>query len=260
MAGFRSVEHSQEPAGPVAPDAAPQSEIIGATPATKASVPIEKSDRPAWLPEKFKSAEDLAAAYSALESKMGQAPVKDVPAPTPADKAKLEIAPKSAEEFNPDNFIDQYTSEYMDKGTLSEDSYKALAAKGYTKRMVDSFIAGQQAIVEQGRNQVFSMVGGEQNYSEMVQWAASNLDKSEIEAFNKAVTSGDGSMITMAVNGLNARFKGAQGPKLLQGTTQGAEAGFASRSELAKAVADPRYNADPEYRRKVTERLQASRF
>jgi hypothetical protein len=32
----------------------------------------EEQSRPEWLPEKFKSAEDLAAAYSSLEGKLGQ--------------------------------------------------------------------------------------------------------------------------------------------------------------------------------------------
>ena len=31
----------------------------------------QSSDRPEWLPEKFKSAEDLASAYTSLESKLG---------------------------------------------------------------------------------------------------------------------------------------------------------------------------------------------
>ena len=32
----------------------------------------QNPDRPEWLPEKFKSVEDMAKAYSALESKLGQ--------------------------------------------------------------------------------------------------------------------------------------------------------------------------------------------
>jgi hypothetical protein len=39
-----------------------------ATSATEAPV----SDRPDWLPEKFKTPEDMASSYSALESKLGQ--------------------------------------------------------------------------------------------------------------------------------------------------------------------------------------------
>ena len=43
--------------------------------ATEAPVDGSQSgtvDRPEWLPEKFKSPEDMAASYSALESKLGQ--------------------------------------------------------------------------------------------------------------------------------------------------------------------------------------------
>ena len=46
-----------------------------ATLATEAPVDGSQSgtvDRPEWLPEKFKSPEDMAASYSALESKLGQ--------------------------------------------------------------------------------------------------------------------------------------------------------------------------------------------
>ena len=35
------------------------------------AVPEEQTDRPEWLPEKFKNAEDMANAYSELEKKMG---------------------------------------------------------------------------------------------------------------------------------------------------------------------------------------------
>ena len=43
--------------------------------ATEAPVDGSQSgtvDRPEWLPEKFKSPEDMAASYSALESKLWQ--------------------------------------------------------------------------------------------------------------------------------------------------------------------------------------------
>ena len=37
-------------------------------------LPQEQSDRPEWLPEKFKSPEDMSKAYSELEKKLGQSP------------------------------------------------------------------------------------------------------------------------------------------------------------------------------------------
>ena len=40
-------------------------------------LPQEQSDRPEWLPEKFKSPEDMSKAYAELEKKLGQAPKED---------------------------------------------------------------------------------------------------------------------------------------------------------------------------------------
>ena len=45
-----------------------QADNVEVAVATEAPV----SDRPEWLPEKFKSPEDMASSYSELESKLGQ--------------------------------------------------------------------------------------------------------------------------------------------------------------------------------------------
>jgi len=215
------------------------------------------TERPSWLPEKFKDPADLAKAYAALESKLGKPAEQVAEAAAPSD---MEIKPAPPAPEDPDAFIEGYSKEFMETGKLSEDSYNALKAKGFSKKMVDGFISGQQALLEQSRNQVFKLAGGEEGYKEMLSWAGTNLNKTEIDAFNKAVTSGDTAMINMAVSGLAARHKAAQGPKLMHGQTPNAREGFASRAELAKAVADPRYKDDPAYRRRVEEKLAISRF
>lgn len=250
MSDLKAVTIVSEPAGTEAPP--PVTNPLAETPS--ASTP--PATRPDWLPEKFKDPADLAKAYAALESKLGKPAEAEV---APEDPLAIKAAPPPVED--PDTFIESYSKEFMESGKLSDASYDALKAKGFSKKMVDGFIAGQQAILEQSRNQVFGLAGGEDGYKEMLSWAGQNLNKNEIDAFNKAVTSGDRDMINMAVTGLAARHKTAQGPKLLQGQSSGGtREGFASRSELAKAVADPRYNNDPAYRRRVEEKLAISRF
>ena len=51
------------------------------------SIPEEQTqeDRPEWLPEKFKSPEDMAQAYSELEKKMGQGTREEQAAETTKD-------------------------------------------------------------------------------------------------------------------------------------------------------------------------------
>ena len=46
-------------------------EVAETTEATEAVETVETSDRPEWLPEKYKTGEDLAKAYKELESKLG---------------------------------------------------------------------------------------------------------------------------------------------------------------------------------------------
>ena len=255
MEKFNSVTISSEPAGPEAP--APVTNPIEASPPPAPAA--TEAARPAWLPEKFKSAEDLAKAYSALESKLGSSGEEQPAETAPTKDDPMAIKPAEPVPDN-DSFVDKFSQEFMANGKLSDDSYKALAEKGYSKKMVDGFIAGQQAILEQSRSQIFGQVGGEDGYKEMISWASQNLSKGEIEAYNKAVSSQDWSSVQFAVNGLKARFDGTKGPKLVQGQTGNTREGFASRAELAKAVSDPRYKTDPAYRRKVEEKLSVSRF
>ena len=104
-------------------------------------------------------------------------------------------------------------------------------------------------------------MGGEENYNQMIEWAGDNLPPSEIDAFNKAVDSGDINMINFAVNGLTARYRSEVGtePRLLQGETNGTSGGsFQSAAELTAAMRDPRYQSDPAYRRMVSDKLSRS--
>ena len=54
-------------------------------------LPQEENDRPQWLPEKFKSAEDMAQAYSELEKKLGQAPKEEQ---AEAEQSEAEVEDK----------------------------------------------------------------------------------------------------------------------------------------------------------------------
>ncbi len=48
------------------------SPVDGATPPLEGVAPPEQSERPEWLPEKYKTPEDLAKAYGELETKLGK--------------------------------------------------------------------------------------------------------------------------------------------------------------------------------------------
>jgi len=227
------------------------------TPETTTTTP----ERPAWLPEKFQSPEDLAKAYAALESKQGQQTQQTKPAneqqqTPPADE-------KSAAEALQQQGLDYsaFATEFAAKGELSTESYEKLAKAGVPKEVVDAYVEGQQALAANIQNDVFSTVGGAEKYAEIVGWAAKSLSPAEIDAFNATTDSGNTDAIKLAVAGLNAKFTAANGsePNLLGGSTNApAGTAFRSTSELTAAMSDPRYAKDPAYRNDVIAKLGRS--
>ena len=221
------------------------------------------------LPEKFKSVEELAKSYSELEKKLGeQAPKQEEVDPinkaelkseTPKQDNSLEIAENTVEQAGLD--FNALSQEYAEKGQLGEESYKALEQSGIPKEYVDQFIAGQKAIGDQQTNTVKSMVGGEESYNEMAQWASQNMTDAEKKAYNQAVNSPDMETVKLAVNSLQAKYQAANGtePNLVQGkATPVAEQGYSSWAEVTEAMADPRYAKDPAYQAAVKAKIANS--
>jgi hypothetical protein len=229
--------------------------------------PVE--DRPEWLPEKFKSAEDLAKAYSELEKKLGSKKPLDAPVEEKA-KADDEAEPKTTEVEdqareaveNAGLNFDEMSNRYWESGELPEADYKALEKAGIPKQLVDQFIAGQEAMLNATRQSVFSTVGGEEAYFNMTDWAADNMSKEEVLAYNKAVNSGDMNMAMMAVKGLQARFSAEVGyepqRQVTGGNAKSTDAVYRSLAELQKDMADPRYQKDPAFRKDVENKLSRS--
>ena len=110
-------------------------------------------------------------------------------------------------------------------------------------------------------NQVQNSVGGVQQYNQIVSWAGQNLPKTQLDAFDGVVNTGNVEAIKLAVAGLKAQYSEANG---FEGTTlQGKPAKasgdvFRSQAELVAAVGDPRYDNDPAYRNDVVEKLNRS--
>ena len=216
---------------------------------TEAAQTVE-SDRPDWLPEKFQSPEDMAKAYNELQSKLGEG-------------NKEKESSKKESKAEPDQtvmqeIIDSATNEFIESGELTDKSFKALEDQGLPREIVEAYVAGQRALMENQVNQVKATVGGEENYNAMAEWAAENLDQSELDAFNEVVESGSINQAQMAVRGLYSQFASAGGkaPNLIQGNTSGsAVKPFNSAAQVTEAMRDPRYKNDPAYRKTVEDRL-----
>lgn len=216
-------------------------------------------DRPEWLPEKFKTPEDLAKSYAELEKKMSSGENADTTATT-----DTEIPTNTAEEVNESAGIDYEAlqSEYQSNQSLSPDTYESLAKSGIPREVVDQYIAGQEQLATSQRTTMFNSVGGEEAYGSMMEWASTNLNASEVDAYNKTMNSGNIDQIQMSVHGLKARYQAVNGsdPKLISGDTASANAGgrFESVAQLTEAMRDPRYAKDSAFRNSVQNKLSNS--
>lgn len=205
----------------------------------EASTPQEQvpqAEKPEWLPAKFNTPEDLAKAYGELEKRA------------------------SGGTFNLSG-LEKFSQEFAENGDISEESIKAISAMGIPEPLVRAYVDGQKSIAETNIGSVMSMVGGEEKYAAIVEWAGGTLDEAEVNAFNKIMDSGDLSGIRMAVQGLKARYEQANGTsgRLLQGETTGPSGGaFRSVAEIVAAMKDPRYAKDPAYRKDVEQRVALS--
>lgn len=217
----------------------------------------QPSDRPDWLPEKFKSAEDMAKAYSELEAKLSG---KKEEAPKEAPKAELPEDPQKAL-ADKGLQLDEFSAEFAKNGELSTESYEKLTKAGFPKDLVDQFIEGQKARAAQFETDIKTEVGGTERYSEMIEWAKANLSPAEIQAYNDAVTSGNADKAKLAALGLSAKFSksiGKEPERMLGGGKAGAVDAFESTQQVTEAMRDPRYKNDPAFRAKVQQKLARS--
>jgi len=257
MAELHRVEINEKAPSEIEPEERQQPEEQ-----TQEELPQDQSDRPEWLPEKFKSAEDMAQAYAELEKKLGQAPKEDT-----EESEQVEEKAEDDEEQTEENTSEAYkavaeaSKEFFENdGQLSEETYNALEKAGLPRDLVDSYAAGQQALLQSEEGQIKSVAQG--NYDAMAEWANENLPQEEIDAFDEVVTGGSISQAKLAVQGLYARYQNEVGakPKLTQGAVSGVSTmPFKSMQELARAQSDPRYKSgDKAYHEEIDRRLSVS--
>lgn len=258
MAQSVTIDTSSENQGPTLEEEA-AAQDAAAQKATDSTLPSDKAegqqDRPQWLPEKFKSPEDLAKAYSELEKRMGQP--KEAQAPAEGDD--MSAAEQAMDQAGLD--YDAFAQEYAENGELSQDAYDALEAAGIPKHLVDNYIAGLEAQQTMLQSEVYQTIGGEEAYNDMIQWAGENLDDASIDAFNATLEGGNPAQIKLAIAGLRAQYTEANGQepsRTLAGTASSGVGTYESTAEMMKDMSDPRYKEDPAFRQRVQEKLGRS--
>jgi hypothetical protein len=211
------------------------------------------------LAGKFKDAEDLEQAYIELQRKLGN---------READTTEQE--PQQEEEVQEDvdvDFLERLWQEAQDE--YSPETLEALQNMDPTD-LAQMYLEYRSQVEEGGAVETITaedvsnlqgLVGGEQQYGQMMAWAQESLSEQEINMYDAVMERGDPLACYFAVNALAFRFQEAQGydGQMLTGKAPTSQAqGFRSQAELVRAMSDPRYDNDPAYRADVAAKLEMS--
>lgn len=225
-----------------------------------------KPQRPEWCPEKFWNAErgevnseTLAKSYAHLETKQGQQQAK------PADQQQNTQQTDQQQQEQPvpaqAQVIQKVRDNYAKSGQLTDVDYADLAAAGYDRATVDVYMAGVKAQETAIYGEAFALTGGEEGYTALMQWAATNLSKEEQDDFDARVT--NTATMKKAVSELVAKQKAALGSdgKKTTATAPNAPVGvtpYKTKQELMAAVNSAEYKTSAEFRHQHGLRILAA--
>lgn len=198
---------------------------------------------------KFKSQEDLVKAYQELEKKLGQPKTTEEPKGEPKTSEEPKEVPEEAKGLLSSNDFDNFSKEYNESGSLSEDTYKALEAKGLSKDIVDNYIEGQKSLAESKAQKLLDYVGGTEEYNSLVAWAKLNYTQEQAEAFDNALYSGNESKVQEQIDLLNYRMSKTVVNRV-SGTSSSGTSGlkpFTDKGDWQKAVSNSLYGRDAKY-------------
>ena len=225
------------------------------------------------LAGKYKDAQELEKAYVELQKKLGDKGSKDSPEAGDSEDSEEVESEEGDEDENEaeadtskdgilDDLWEQSRSEYS-KETLEElqklDSVDIADMHLRYRQQVEQ---SKPPVINQSQAQdLKNVVGGDQAYGEMLQWAKDNLNPQEVEMFDTVIERGDPLAAFFAVRSLSYRYLDSQGRegKMVTGTApRGDGSQFTSQAEVVEAMSDPRYDRDPAFRQKVMKKLERS--
>ena len=176
------------------------------------------------LAGKYSNAQELEKAYVELQRKLGE--------------------PKEEEEEEQSE-VEQETEQVEEKPTEEEDADS------------DDLVMTSEDV-----EYLHNMVGGTEQYKEMVSWAAENMSQQEVQAYDAVMDLDNPYAAFFAVKALSNSYQDAVGyeGKMLTGKAAASDSldSFRSQAEVVKAMSDPRYDSDPAYRNDVFTKLDRS--
>ena len=215
------------------------------------------------LAGKYKNAEELEQGYIELQKKLGQQ--EDT-----AEEAEEETAEAESDEDVEINLLDELWEYEANNEEFHEEALEELKgmdpvelAKMHIeyRKQVETGETGGRDFSEQDITELKGIVGGEENYTNMIQWAQGALNETEVNMFDAVMAKGDPLAAFFAVRALAYAYNDSVGYEgnMVQGKApKQSNDQFRSQAEVVAAMGDPRYESDPAYRRDIMQKLERS--
>ena len=216
------------------------------------------------LAGKYKNAQDLEQGYIELQKKLGESEAEE-------PVAEAEEEEYEGEEGEEDiSILDELWEYELNNEEFHEDAVAELQQMDpvdlanlhieYRKQVEEQAVAPKD-FTEAEMTELKGVVGGDENYQNMLQWAGANLNQQEIDMFDAVMQRGDALGAFFAIRSLAYRYNDAAGyeGKMLTGNapkTSGSQ--YRSQQEVIQAMSDPRYESDPAYRKDIMDKLNRS--
>ena len=208
------------------------------------------------LAGKYKNAEELESAYLELQKKLG----------SDESESEEQVEEQEGEETDSDLFDrlwegelnDEFSDDLLDELSNADPTDLAQMHLDYRRQMEAN---APQPMTEEVATQLKGMVGGDQEYNNLLGWAKDNFTEQEINMYDAIMDSGNTEAAFFAVQALALRYSDSVGTEgeLIQGRAASDSAdGFRSQAELVNAMNDPRYERDAAYRNDIMRKLELS--
>tara|TARA_R100000234_G_scaffold111034_1_gene83790 strand:+ start:676 stop:1479 length:804 start_codon:yes stop_codon:yes gene_type:complete len=229
-----------------------------------------EAEQEGLLAGKYKNAQELEKAYVELQKKLGDN--KEDSEDTEKVSAEDEKSEEESDLSDNAVLINSASDEYFKNGNKLSDETMAKFASLSSQDLIKAYMEVQSKaepsqqvqaaeLTESDINQIKNSAGGDAAYSNIINWAKSNLDQKQINAFDEVINTGSVQAIQLAVSGLKSEYNNANGVegRMVTGKTapQNKDV-YRSQAELVRAMSDKRYDNDPAYRRDVIEKLERS--
>ena len=212
------------------------------------------------LAGKYKNAEELEKGYLELQQKLSN---KEE---APAEEPQAEQTEEAEEATLLERMWDEATSGNEFSQELT-DELEGMSAKELANMYLD-YRQANEADPPENRDfsadeitQLKGIVGGDANYTNMIDWAQKSLNKQEVDMFDAVMQRGDPLAAFFAVRSLAYAYNDAVGydGNMVQGKApRQSNDQFRSQAEVIKAMSDSRYEEDPAYRRDIMDKLERS--